>query len=213
MEHLEQQVTDSAAVVQAWSNAIARLETELNTANLAVLRAKKQREAHGLKAAMGDAVAQAAVRDARQEQQSAEATIGDLEISLPQARTELASAEKAAAGARAELAGFMARHLMRKRVEVACKIDSAIADLAKLLLEFESLGRDISNADTRTNMFGMSSNHESAIGLRRVRAAFGGKIFDRIFPNAQYDEMKKQSLATAEATHWNLPAAEEVKAA
>jgi hypothetical protein len=31
MQHLEQQVTDTAAVVQAWSNAIARLEGSVPT--------------------------------------------------------------------------------------------------------------------------------------------------------------------------------------
>jgi hypothetical protein len=61
-------------------------------------------------------------------------------------------------------------------------------------------------------MFGVV-NHDSAIGLRRVRAALS-KCFDRIFPNAQHDEMRKESLATTEERHWNLPPIEsETKAA
>ena len=100
---------------------------------------------------------------------------------------------------------------MRERVALAGQIDSVIANLTQLLIEFEGLGREISNADTRTNMFGMS-NHEGAIGLRRVRAALP-KIFDRIFPNSQYDETKKEPLARSEADHWNLPPVGSEKAA
>jgi hypothetical protein len=61
-----------------------------------------------------------------------------------------------------------------------------------------------------SSMFGVS-NHDDAIGLRRVRAALP-KLFDRIYPSAVFHEMKKEVLASAEARHWNL-AAEEVKAA
>jgi len=214
MEHLQQRVEDTAAVVQAWGSAISRLEAELNTANLAVMRAKKQRETHALKAAMSDEAALAAVKQARIEQQSAEATIGDIEISLPQARAELASAEREAAGARRAVARVMAEQLMKKRIEVSGRIDSVIADLLTPLLdEYEKLGGEIVNMPdvVSRSIFGVASN-ESALGLRRVRAALP-KIFDRIYPNAQYDEMKKAPLEKSEAEHWNLPPAEAVKAA
>ena len=214
MEHLQQRVEDTAAVVQAWGSAISRLEAELNTANLAVMRAKKQRETHALKAAMSDEAALAAVKQARIEQQSAEATIGDIEISLPQARAELASAEREAAGARRAVARVMAEQLMKKRIEVSGRIDSVIADLLTPLLdEYEKLGGEIVNMPdvVSRSIFGVASN-ETALGLRRVRAALP-KIFDRIFPNAQYDEMRKGPLEKSEAEHWNLPPVDEAKAA
>jgi hypothetical protein len=85
MQHLEKQVADTAEVVREWTNSVARIETELNTANLALMRAKKQREAHALNAAMNDPAAIAAVKHARAEQQSAEQTTGDLQIALPEA--------------------------------------------------------------------------------------------------------------------------------
>jgi hypothetical protein len=214
MEHLQQRVEDTAAVVQAWGSAISRLEAELNTANLAVMRAKKQRETHALKAAMSDEAALAAVKQARIEQQSAEATIGDIEISLPQARAELASAEREAAGARRAVARVMAEQLMKKRIEVSGRIDSVIADLLTPLLdEYEKLGGEIVNMPdvVSRSIFGVASN-ETALGLRRVRAALP-KIFDRIFPNAQYDEMKKAPLEKSEAEHWNLPPVDEASKA
>ena len=214
MEHLQQRVEDTAAVVQAWGSAISRLEAELNTANLAVMRAKKQRETHALKAAMSDEAALAAVKQARIEQQSAEATIGDIEISLPQARAELASAEREAAGARRAVARVMAEQLMKKRIEVSGRIDSVIADLLTPLLdEYEKLGGEIVNMPdvVSRSIFGVASN-ETALGLRRVRAALP-KIFDRIFPNAQYDEMRKGPLEKSEAEHWNLPPVDEASKA
>jgi hypothetical protein len=51
-----------------------------------------------------------------------------------------------------------------------------------------------------------------APGLRRVRASLP-KLFDRVYPNALYDEMPKMPLEKSEAAHWNLPAVEEDKAA
>ena len=61
------------------------------------------------------------------------------------------------------------------------------------------------------NMFGIASN-EHALGPRRVRAALP-KLFDRVYPNAQHDEMKKENLATTEARQWNLRPIESEKAA
>jgi NADPH-dependent ferric siderophore reductase len=51
-----------------------------------------------------------------------------------------------------------------------------------------------------------------APGLRRVRASLP-KLFDRVYPNALYDETPKMPLEKSEAAHWNLPAVEEDKAA
>jgi hypothetical protein len=210
---LDAEAARSAAVVADWQAKVKALEQQIAESTQAVDVATKHRQKHALASSLGDHAAIAAIKAARANQHEAEQRLADLAVALPAAQSALAEAEKVAESARRAVAQAIAEGKCRERVALAGQIDSAIADLTQLLIEFEGLGREISNADTRTNMFGMSSNHDSAIGLRRVRAAFGGKIFDRIFPNAQYDEMKKQSLATAEATHWNLPAAEEVKAA
>jgi len=215
LQALEKAVDEAAAKVADWRRSVAGIETQLNTANLALVRAKETRQTHALKASLGDdAEAVAQIKHARSEQHSAEQIIGDLQIAHPEALASLAEAEKIAAGARNALAQFMAGQVMKERIALAGQIDSVVADLTQLLVEFEKLGHEIANSPgiMPSNMFGMVSN-DDAIGLRRVRASLP-KIFDRVFPNAQHDEMKKENLATTEARHWNLPPIEsEEKAA
>jgi hypothetical protein len=153
---------------------------------------------------MGDTNSVAEIKHARSAQTSAEQTIADLaDIALPAASEQLAIAEKNAATARHALAKLMAEQVMKKRIEVGGQIDSAIADIVRLFGEFEKLGNQIANMDVAVprNMLGMA-NHEGAIGLRRVRAAFP-KLMDRVFLNT-HDESKKEALAISEARHWNL---------
>jgi predicted nucleic acid-binding Zn-ribbon protein len=172
MQHLEKQVSETAAVVADWKNSIAKIETQFNVAGLALARAKKTREAHALKAAMNDAAAVAAIKDARAEQLAAEQTIDDLKIALPEMEAQLADAERAAASARHQLAKFAAEVLMKRRIDVAGKLDAVIADFSRLYAEYEKLGREIVNMDVMPrDMHGGISNHEGAVGARRVRAS------------------------------------------
>jgi hypothetical protein len=213
LQRLEKSADEAAAVVTEWRGTIARIETELNVANLALENAKKTREAHALKAAMGDAHAVSEIKHARSEAATAEATIADLAVALPAATAELAAAEKAAASARHELAKLIAEGLMRKRIALAGQIDGVIADFTRLFIEYEKLGNEIINSDVmpQQNMFG-SVSHDSSLGLRRVRACLP-KLFDRVYPNAQHDEMQKTPLAKSEAMHWNLPDEKSAEAA
>jgi hypothetical protein len=212
LHRLEKAVDDTATITADWKRHAAAIETELNTANASLARAQEHRSTHALQASLGEAAAIAAVEIARSEQHSAEQTIGDLQISLPQAQAKLAGAEKAAESARRELAKFLAEKIMKKRIEVAGQLDSAIAEFARLFNEFEKLGNEIANAGAvPRNMFGVS-DHDGAIGLRRVRAALP-KFLDKVFPNSLHDENFKESLAVSEARHWNLPAESETKAA
>src|ERR1019366_8168551 len=142
-KHLEKQVAETAAVVAGWKNTIAKIETQFNITNLALLNAKKNREAHALKAAMSDAAAIAAVKHARSEQHTAEQTIGDLKIALPEAEAQLAAAEKAAASAKHELAKLHGAKLMRQRVAAAGKMDAAFAEAASAYADFARLGREL----------------------------------------------------------------------
>jgi hypothetical protein len=213
LQRLEKLVEEAEARVADRQRAIAAISTQLNTANDALMTAKKVRETHAMAARLGDATAKDAVAHARDEQHAAEQDLQDLRIAQPEAEAQLALAEKNAASARHALGKLMAEQIIRKRISVAGQIDGAIADLTKLLLEFERLGQDIANTPDipPSNMFGVV-DHSNALGLRRVRAALP-KIFDRIYPNAQHDEMKKENLATTEALHWNLPLESGSKAA
>jgi hypothetical protein len=211
LQRTELAVGEAEAKVADWRRSVATIEGQLHAAGLTLTKAKEDREAHAMSARLGDATAKAAIARARTETHAAEQDVIDLQIALPESQTQLASAEREAAAARHALAMAKARERMKERIVVAGEIDAVIADLTKLIVKFEGLGQEISNTDSRTNAFGMS-NHESAIGLRRVRAALP-KIFDRIYPNAAYDEMKKEKLSTAEAAHWNLPPEHDEKAA
>jgi hypothetical protein len=215
LPRLEKRVAETAAVVTEWKGTIAKITTEINNANVAHANAKKTREEHGLKAAMGDANSVSEITHARSSQTSAEQTIADLaDIALPAATTHLANAERAAASARRNLAQYHAGLLQRRRVEVAGEIDSVIADFVRLFGEFEKLGHEIANSEVmpQQNMFG-SVSHDGAIGLRRVRAALP-KFLDGVYPNSLHDEAKKEALAITEARQWALaPVAVETKAA
>jgi plasmid replication initiation protein len=215
LQHLEGQVEEAGVVVAEWKNTIAKIETGINVANLALANAKKTREEHGLKAAMGDPNSVSEVKAARSAQTSAEQTITDLaEIALPAATEHLATAERNAAGARRAVAKLIAEGLMQQRIIVAGKIDEVISDFARLFGEYEKLGHAIANSEVmpQQNMFG-SVSHDGAIGLRRVRAALP-KFLDGVFPNSLHDEAKKEALAITEARQWGLaPEQSETKAA
>jgi hypothetical protein len=105
--------------------------------------AKKTRSDHTLAAAMQDANAVAEIKHARSAEAAAAATLADLSVAIPAAREKLADVERDAAAARSAVAKLISEQTMRKRIGVAGKIDSAIADLTKLLVEFEGLARKL----------------------------------------------------------------------
>lgn len=209
-QRLQKSVDEAEAKAADWRRSVAAISTELNTANAALVRAKGHRETHAMAARLGDATAKAAVAHARSEQHAAEQDIVDLQIALPEAQAQLAAAEKVAATARHAVAKVIAEQKMRARIEVACQIDAVIADFTRLFNEYEKLGHEIMNMDTMPhNMFG-TANHDGS--LRRVRAALP-KCLDRVYPNALFDEMKKESLKITESMCWNLAPLESEKAA
>jgi len=211
---LEKQVEDTSACVTEWKRALANIEQQFQAANLARATAKKRREANALKASMADPGAVAAVKQERGEQQAAEQTIEDLKVALPEAQAQLATAEKTPASARHELAMFHAQLLMRKRIEVAARIDAAIAEFSAAFKEFEKLGREIEAVPDllARNLHGVMSQVEEVAGLRRVAAALPG-YFTKFFPGALHDERPKTPLAASETTLWGLHDEKNSKAA
>jgi uncharacterized membrane protein YdfJ with MMPL/SSD domain len=180
-----------------WRRSIAAIDTQLNTANLSLARAKQIRENHALKAAMGDAVAIEAVTAARSEQSSAEQTIADLQIALPEAMAQLAEAEKAAAAARHAVAKAKAEEAMKKRIAKAGEIDAAIADFARLYHEYEALGREIIDMpDALPPSVHGIRNYEGAVGLRRVAAAL---------PPSCKDFSRVPCMMSGNANRWQSP--------
>jgi hypothetical protein len=214
MQHLEKQVTEAEAKVADWQEKVKALQQQISESTQTVAVATREREQHALTASLGNHAAIAAIKTARSNQHEAEQRLADLVVALPAAQAQLAEAERIATGARRAVAKVAAEQLMKKRIEVSGQIDSVIADLLiPLLDEYEKLGGEIVNMPdvVSRSIFGVASN-ETALGLRRVRAALP-KIFDRIYPGAQYDEMKKAPLEKSEAEHWNLPPEQPARAA
>ena len=209
-KHLEKQVTETAAVVTEWKSAISKIETQFNVANLARANAKKIREANALKASMGDAAAVAAIKHARSEQHTAEQTIGDLQIALPEAEAQLAMAEKNAASARHELAKLFGEKLMRQRVAAAARMDAAFSEAASAYGDFERLGRELQSfPDLGIAVSGNMSHWETVTGFRRIAACLP-TFFMKLFPTTWTNEDARQSLAKSEADFWQLPPVETI---
>jgi len=211
-KHLQKQVAETAAVVTDWKNSIAKIETQFNTANLALMRAKKQREAHALAASLGDGSAIAAIKQARSEQQNAEQIISDLKFALPAAEERLAAAEKAAESARHELAKLLGEKLMRSRVAAAARMDAAFAECAAAYSDFERLGRELQSfPDLNIAVSGNMSHWETVIGFRRIAAALP-VFFLKLFPQTWTNEAPRIALAQSEKDFWQLPPEQPEKA-
>jgi hypothetical protein len=205
LQRLEGQVDQTAAVVREWSNSIARIGTSLATANAALVRAKEHRQTHALQASLGDATAIAAIKHARSEQHSAEQTISDLQIALPEAQAQLASAEKAAASARHEIAKLHGEKLMRQRCAAAARMDDAFAAAASAYGDFERLGRELqAYPDLNIGVSGNMSHWESVTGYRRIAASLP-TFFTKLFPGTWTIEGARESLAASEEKFWQLP--------
>jgi hypothetical protein len=202
---LEDAVAATAATVADWRTKIAKIDAQIAAENHAITIATKQREEHALAATLGDAVAITEIRKARSSQHESEQRAADLSIALPAAKNQLAAAEKVAAAARAELAKFHVEKLQRERIDVAGEIDEVTRNFARLYRKYEELGGQIINMPDALppNMHGIT-NHEAALGARRVRASLPA-FFWKLFPGSLHDEMKTENLATSETRFWNLP--------
>jgi hypothetical protein len=205
--HLEKQIADAAAVVTDWKNTIANIETQFHAANLALANAKKVREAYALKAAMGDADAVASVKHARGEQHSAEQTVADLKVALPEAEAQLAAAVKAMAFAQHELSRFEAECLAQERVRVAARIDVLITEFSNVFSDYDRLGSEIANMPglLPTNPLAVGSSisrMEEIEGNRRIRAALP-KVFLRFYPGALHSERPSMTLEASEIQIWS----------
>ena len=205
LQTLEKGIVESTAVVERWRANLNSINTQIADAQARLAKAAAHRKEFALHAKLGNAQASADLAKARAEQAIAEADLKDLSVALDGTNQQLHEAEAEAAKASRALARFEAEGLKRKRVHLAGKIDDAIAEFARLLAEFESLGEDIANIEPApANLHGMpATNHDAAIGWRRLRAAMPAFI-QKLYPGSHHDEMPKMDLKTAESRFWNL---------
>jgi uncharacterized membrane protein YccC len=205
LQILEKQVDDTSIVVADWRRSIAAIDTQINNTNAALLRAKKQREVHALAASLGDATAIAEIKHARSEQNTAEQSLGDLQIALPEAQAQLAVAEKAAEGARHQLAKLHGEKIMRQRVVAAGRMDAAFAEAASAYNDFERLGRELQAfPDLNLSQGGTMSFYEGATGFRRIAASLP-TFFLKLFPTSWSNSDPRRPLAESEQHFWQLP--------
>src|SRR5258706_831903 len=207
MQHLEKQVAETAAVVTEWNSTIAKIETQLNAAGLALAKAKQEGEIHALKASTGDAAAIAAKYIAWDAQRDAESTIADLRVALPKAFSQLAEAEQATENARRALAKPHREAKMRERVAISARIDKRNAENAADYELHRRLGLELLNDLAQDG--GMMSRYEDLIGLKRISAAMPACL--KTLPAT--DPTKFVPLAVSEAQFWSLPPEQPAKAA
>ena len=199
---LDKAVAETAKTVESWLLNIKAIETQIASAHSRLEKSEAQRKRFALDASLKNPDAIAGIAKARAEQSAAEGDQADLSHALSQAKAMLIEAEREAKIARNNLGRFMAEVLMKKRIEVAGQLDAAISDFARVFAQYEELGATILNMPDAMshNVHGMS-NHEGAVGARRVAAALPA-FFLRFFPNSLHDEQKKESLAVTEARFW-----------
>ena len=202
MQNLEKQIAETAKIVESWQSNIAAIESQIANAHSRLEKSEAQRKRFALDASLGRPDAIAGIAKARAEAFAAEGDQSDLGHALSQAKAMLIEAEREAKIARNNLARFMVEIVMKKRIEVAGQLDAAISDFARVYAQYEELGATIINMpDSMShNVHGMS-NHEGAVGARRVAAALPA-FFLRFFPNSLHDEQKKESLAVTESRFW-----------
>src|ERR1035437_1075201 len=199
---LEKSVVDTARIAEEWASNVSKIEVQIANAHSRLEKSEAQRKRFALDASLKNPDAIAGIAKARAEQSAAEGDQADLSHALSQAKAMLIEAEREARIARNNLGRFMVEILVKKRIEVASQLDAAISDFARVYAQYEELGATIINMPYAMshNVHGMS-NHEGAVGARRVAAALPA-FFLKFFPISLHDEQKKESLAVTESRFW-----------
>jgi hypothetical protein len=198
--HLEQQVTATAAVVADLQRSIASYENQLNTANLALAKAKQESDIIRARASTGDPAATSAFNRAQDAERAADAAIAEIRlVALPKAFSQLAEAERQAENARRDLAKPHDDALKRQIVAGSARIDKLLAEVAA---ELELRQRLVSELQSRDD--GMVSRYEDRVGLKRIYKAMPAVI--RSLPANPTAEFI--ALAESDRQFFNLPPVE-----
>jgi hypothetical protein len=168
---------------------------------------ERHRQAHTLKAALGDVAAKEALAKILHEDLAAERTLADLRKALPLSETELANAERAQKIAEAEHRQAVVTQLARARVDAAAQIDQALADFSAAWSKYESLGRELfAAASDFQNQISLSETFD---GMARLSAALPAKPFYDLRHRHSFAAIgTSSSLALAESMYWRLPTTE-----
>ena len=202
---MKTQTLEAAVTATDWRARIVQIETQIAVENHAITIAKQHREQHALASALNEPNAVAAIETARADQYTSEQRVADLSIALPEARSRLAAAERAATAARRELAKLHGEKLMRQRVEAAAKMDIAFAAAASAYENFERLGKELQSLpDLGIAVSGNMSHYEAITGFSRIAASLP-VFFRKLFPTTWTNEATRMPLAQSEQVFWRLP--------
>jgi hypothetical protein len=200
---LDKTVADTSRIAEEWAANIRKIESQIANANSRLEKSEAHRKKFALDASLGNPDAISQITKARAESLSAAGDQADLSHALADAKLRLVEVEGAAKAAMSNLAKFEVEILQRKRVDIAGELDQVSADFARLYAQYEALGAQIVSMDVLPRTMVGMSNHEGAVGAKRVRASLP-PLFWKLFPGAIHDEMKTENLATSEARFWNL---------
>jgi hypothetical protein len=163
---LQQNVHETASIVQDWKNTIDEINTRLNAASAALAKAKQEGDVLRGRAATGDAAATDAFKAAQDAQAAAESALAELrQAALPKALSELAEAERIAGNAKRTAAQPRIDALKHQAVAAGARFDKAQAEGAAAL---ELLQRVVTELGSYENDAGMISRYEARIGLGRI---------------------------------------------
>jgi hypothetical protein len=207
-KRLAEDVAATASTVSDWRAKIASLESQAAELSSIIAKSTAAREDRALASLLGNADAKAAISTARASQHLAEEELSDVNhYALPAARGALLAAEREEQAAHVALSHYKAGLAKRRRIGLSAKIDVALAALLPLIEEWDAVGLQIANEPGLypRNAYGTGMGQlDEIVGNRRLRAALS-KRFDSVFPNATFDERRKETLEASETRIWNLP--------
>jgi hypothetical protein len=206
--------------IEEAAEAVAKQRKQVEEIRAAIAEQQKivssselRRQPFVLQAARGDVAAKSALDKLLHEDLVAERTLSDLRLALPQAESELQTAENAQKATEAEARKTEIHRLVRRRVASAQKIDEALAVIRSEWPTYQQLGGELLNlaSDTGNALY----LAETVDGVARFISCLPPAPFLAVKESYRFMSIStsKSSFAAAEAAYWRLPPAEADKAA
>ena len=142
---------DPGAVVAQWQQRVADFSDQLDLLRQRLAETQVERNQKALAAKLGDPRAIAALTEIRKTQFDLTAEIDELEAALAAARNELFDAQADANAAAKSARYHAAQDAACRRIDLAEKLDMALAGLQELATEFEEVGKVLATFVDVTN--------------------------------------------------------------
>jgi hypothetical protein len=211
MNATHHQSKSPADEVNFWRSLVQKIKADLVIAEAAVSGSEARRREHALAASLGDHEAKKRLESVLDDDRRAERELQDSKLALQQAQVELRNAENAQRAAHLEFRKAEQIRLAKARVEVARKIDAAMASFSSSWAEYSDIGRALyAISDDYPNQIYLAEHLD---GLLRLAAALPHQPFYDLRHKHSYAQLGGgQPLAISESMFWRLPAAEDAAA-